>query len=52
MRAQREGREVTGNGPEDVAVAAQWLIDGSAEAAELSGQEVVSRDVIQRLRSS
>jgi len=28
------------------------LIDGSTEAAELSGQEVVSRDVIQRLRSS
>ena len=52
LRAQREGREVTGNGPEDVAVAAQWLIDGSTEAAELSGQEVVSRDVIQRLRSS
>ena len=52
LRAQREGREVTGNGPEDVAVAAQWLIDGSAEAAELSGQEVVSRDVVQRLRSS
>ena len=51
-RAQREGREVTGNGPEDVAVTAQWLIDGSAEAVELSGQEVVSRDVIQRLRSS
>jgi NAD(P)-dependent dehydrogenase (short-subunit alcohol dehydrogenase family) len=52
LRAQREGREVTGNGPEDVAVTAQWLIDGSTEAAELSGQEVVSRDVIQRLRSS
>ena len=52
LRAQREGREVTGNGPEDVAVAAQWLIDGSAEAVELSGQEVVSRDVVQRLRSS
>ena len=52
LRAQREGREVTGNGPEDVAVTAQWLIDGSAEAVELSGQEVVSRDVIQRLRSS
>ena len=51
-RAQGEGREVTGNGPEDVAVTAQWLIDGSAEAVELSGQEVVSRDVIQRLRSS
>jgi NAD(P)-dependent dehydrogenase (short-subunit alcohol dehydrogenase family) len=52
LRAQREGREVTGNGPEDVAVTAQWLIDGSSEAVELSGQEVVSRDVIQRLRSS
>ncbi|MEI7507451.1 MAG: SDR family oxidoreductase [Actinomycetes bacterium] len=52
LRAQREGREVTGNGPEDVAVAAQWLIDGSAEAIALSGQEVVSRDVIQRLRNS
>jgi len=52
LRAQREGREVTGSSPDDVAVTAQWLIDGSTEAAELSGQEVVSRDVIQRLRSS
>ncbi len=52
LRAQSEGREVTGNGPEDVAVTAQWLIEGSAEASELSGQEIVSRDVIQRLRSS
>ena len=52
MRAEREGRDVTGNGPEDVAVAIDWLIDGSPDATAMSGQEVVSRDVIQRLRSS
>lgn len=52
MRAEREGRAVTGNGPEDVATATRWLIDGNEEAVALSGQEVVSRDVIQRLRSS
>jgi NAD(P)-dependent dehydrogenase (short-subunit alcohol dehydrogenase family) len=52
MRAQREGREVTGKGPEDVASATRWLIEGNAEAIALSGQEVVSRDVIQRLRNS
>ena len=52
MRAQREGREVTGKGPEDVASATRWLIEGNAEAIALSGQEVVSREVIQRLRNS
>ena len=52
MRAQREGREVSGKGPEDVASATRWLIEGNAEAIALSGQEVVSRDVIQRLRNS
>jgi NAD(P)-dependent dehydrogenase (short-subunit alcohol dehydrogenase family) len=51
LRAEREGREVTGNGPDDVATAIDWLIEGSAEASALSGQEVVSRDVISRLRS-
>lgn len=52
LRAQRDGREVTGHQPDDVATATRWLIDGSDEAIVLSGQEVVSRDVIQRLRSS
>lgn len=50
MRAEREGREVTGGGPDDVAVAVDWLIEGSVEAVALSGQEVVSRDVVSRLR--
>ncbi len=52
LRAQREGREVTGHQPDDVATATRWLIEGSDEAVALSGQEVVSRDVIQRLRNS
>ena len=52
LRAQRDGREVTGHQPDDVATATRWLIDGSDEAIVLSGQEVISRDVIQRLRSS
>ena len=52
MRAELEGREVTGNGPEDVATAIDWLIAGSDEATAMSGQEVVSRDVIQALRNS
>ena len=52
LRAQRDGREVTGHQPDDVATATRWLIDGSDEAIALSGQEVVSRDVIQRLRNS
>ena len=52
LRAQRDGREVTGHQPDDVATANRWLIDGSDEAIALSGQEVVSRDVIQRLRNS
>ena len=52
MRAQREGRAVTGNGPEDVATATRWLIEGNEEAVALSGLEVISRDVIQRLRNS
>jgi len=52
LRAEREGREATGNGPDDVAVAVDWLIEGEDEARALSGQEVVSRDVVQRLRSS
>ena len=52
LRAQRDGREVTGHQPDDVATATRWLIDGNDEAIALSGQEVVSRDVIQRLRNS
>jgi NAD(P)-dependent dehydrogenase (short-subunit alcohol dehydrogenase family) len=52
LRAQRYGREVTGHQPDDVATATRWLIDGSDEAIAFSGQEVVSRDVIQRLRNS
>ena len=52
MRAQREERTVTGEGPEDVAIAVTWLVAGDPAACQLSGQEVVSRDVIQRLRNS
>jgi hypothetical protein len=52
MRAQREERTVTGEGPEDVAIAVTWLVAGDDAACQLSGQEVVSRDVIQRLRNS
>lgn len=49
QRAERAGREVTGRGPEDTVATVAWLLDGSAAAAELSGQEVVARDVARSL---
>jgi NAD(P)-dependent dehydrogenase (short-subunit alcohol dehydrogenase family) len=48
MRAEREGRPVTGGTPDDVARVVDWLIEGGADASALSGHEVVSRDVIDR----
>lgn len=48
-RAEREGRKVTGGGPEDVAAVIDWLVEGGPDAVELSGREVVARDVISRL---
>lgn len=49
MRAEREGREPTGDGPHDVARVVDWLIEGGAEVETLSGSEVVVREVIERL---
>jgi NAD(P)-dependent dehydrogenase (short-subunit alcohol dehydrogenase family) len=49
MRAEREGRPATGGTPDDVARVIDWLIEGGPDAAALSGGEVVSRDVIDRL---
>ena len=49
MRAEREGRPATGGTPDDVARVIDWLIEGGPDAAVLSGGEVVSRDVIDRL---
>lgn len=48
-RAERAGRDVTGRGPEDTVATVAWLLDGSAVAAELSGQEVIARDVARSL---
>lgn len=48
MRAEREGRPATGGTPDDVARAIDWLIAGGPDAVELSGREVVARDVIDR----
>lgn len=50
MRAEMEGREVTGNGPDDVATAIDWLVAGSDDAVAMSGNEVVSRDIVKMLR--
>lgn len=49
LRAQRDGREPTGDGPHDVARVVDWLIDGGAEAEALSGSEVVVREALSRL---
>ena len=49
LRAEREGRTVTGGAPDDVARVIDWLIEGGVDAVELSGREVVARDVISRL---
>ena len=50
QRAERAGREVTGQGPDDTVATIAWLLDGSDEAVALSGSEVVARDVAARLR--
>ncbi len=50
QRAERAGREVTGQGPDDTVATIAWLLDGSDEAVALSGSEVVARDVVSRLR--
>jgi NAD(P)-dependent dehydrogenase (short-subunit alcohol dehydrogenase family) len=50
QRAERAGRDVTGQGPDDTVAAIAWLLQGSDEAVALSGQEVVARDVAARLR--
>lgn len=49
-RAARAGREVTGDGPGDTVATIAWLLQGSDEAAALSGREVIARDVAARLR--
>lgn len=49
-RAEREGRPVTGGDPDDVARVIDWLIHGGADAVALSGHEVITRDVMERLR--
>ncbi|MFZ9674617.1 MAG: SDR family NAD(P)-dependent oxidoreductase [Ilumatobacteraceae bacterium] len=50
LRAEREGRAPTGDGPHDVARVIDWLIRGAPEAVALSGSEVIARDVVSRLR--
>ena len=50
QRAERAGREVTGQGPDDTVATIAWLLHGSDEAVAMSGQEVVARDVAARLR--
>lgn len=50
QRAERAGREVTGQGPDDTVATIAWLLQGSDEAVAMSGQEVVARDVAARLR--
>jgi NAD(P)-dependent dehydrogenase (short-subunit alcohol dehydrogenase family) len=48
-RAEREGREVTGRGPDDTVTTVAWLLDGSPEARAMSGHEVVARDIARAL---
>ena len=50
QRAERAGREVTGEGPHDTVATIAWLLDGSDEAVAMSGREVVARDVAAQLR--
>lgn len=45
QRAERAGREVTGQGPDDTMVAIAWLLEGSDDAVAMSGREVVARDI-------
>ncbi|MDA0371124.1 MAG: SDR family NAD(P)-dependent oxidoreductase [Actinomycetota bacterium] len=49
-RAERAGREVTGQGPDDTVATIAWLLAGDDDATALSGGEVVARDVAARLR--
>jgi NAD(P)-dependent dehydrogenase (short-subunit alcohol dehydrogenase family) len=48
-RAERDGRPVTGRGPEDTVRATAWLLEGSPAATAMSGQEVVARDIARAL---
>ncbi|MFM9038249.1 MAG: hypothetical protein ACKOJ9_11305, partial [Actinomycetota bacterium] len=49
LRAEREGRAPTGDGPGDVARVIDWLIEGGPDAEAMSGSEVIVRDVVNRL---
>ena len=49
QRAERAGRDVTGHGPDDTVAAIAWLLHGSDDAVEMSGREVVARDIAARL---
>ena len=49
LRAEREGRAPTGDGPHDVARVIDWLIEGGPDAEAMSGSEVIVRDVVSRL---
>ncbi|MGA0781581.1 MAG: hypothetical protein ACO3Q4_08555, partial [Ilumatobacteraceae bacterium] len=49
QRAERAGREVSGQGPDDTVVAIAWLLEGSDDAVAMSGREVVARDIAARL---
>jgi len=48
LRAESEGRPVTGGSPDEVARVIDWLIEGGPDAVTLSGREVVAREVIER----
>ena len=48
-RAERAGREVTGQGPDDTVATIAWLLAGDDDATALSGGEIVARDVAARL---
>ena len=50
LRAEREGRAPTGDGPHDVARVIDWLIEGGPDAEAMSGSEVIVRDVVSRLK--
>lgn len=49
QRAERDGREVTGESPDDTVATIAWLLAGGADVDELSGRDVVARDVAARL---
>lgn len=50
QRAERAGRDVTGQGPDDTVATIAWLLEGSDDAVAMSGSDVVARDVAERLR--